>query len=303
MAVVVDDACPEGSGNAVESRFGANSRVILIRRTRNGGVGAAVKTGLAKCLELEASVIVKLDADGQMDPSYIPSMTACFEAHPTLAYVKGNRFVNASALARMPRIRLLGNAVLSLMVKFATGYWNVLDPTNGFVAFNGRMLQSLGWENFSDTYFFEISALGEMGLRQAQIGELEMPTIYGTETSSLSIRRVVLEFPPKIWSIFFRRILLQYFLFDINLGSLYLFFGSLLFTAGFAFGVYTWIQTAATHEPRTAGTVMLAVLPVLIGVQLLLNALMYDVQFSPKTVREFGVRAKEAAVMVLPRLR
>ena len=176
LVLVVDDACTEGTGDLVSETFASRSAAFrVIRRERNGGVGAAMKSGLAACEELEADVIVKIDADGQMDPTFIPAIARCFRDDPALAYVKGNRFVNASVLRRMPKVRLFGNAALSLLVKFASGYWNVLDPTNGYVAFNGRMLSHIGWQSFADSYFFEISVLGELGLRQAPIGELEMP--------------------------------------------------------------------------------------------------------------------------------
>lgn len=299
IVIVVDDKCPNDSAGAVEAEFAGNPRVIVIRRDRNGGVGAAVKTGLAKCLEMNASIAVKLDADGQMDPSYIPSIVACFQNDPALAYVKGNRFVNAAVLKRMPRVRLIGNAILSLLVKFASGYWNLLDPTNGYTAFNCAHLENVSLDEFADSYFFEISVLGELGLRQAAIGEMEMTAVYGDEQSSLSIRRVLWEFPPKLLRMFWRRILLQYFLFDVNLGSLYLLFGTLLMAGGFAGGIAEWIQTHVSGEPRTTGSVMLVVLPALIGVQLILNALMYDVQFAPKTAREFGTRAKELPRMIV----
>ena len=294
IVIVVDDACPERSGEAVSKEFSGNPRVLVIHRAKNGGVGAAVKTGLAKSLELDPSVVIKIDADGQMDPSYVPSIIASFEADPSLAYVKGNRFVNPLILRTMPKIRLFGNAVLSLLVKFASGYWNLLDPTNGYVAFNGRMLPDLAWQNFADSYFFEISVLGELGLRQLPIGEIEMAPLYGNERSSLSIRWALWEFPGKILRLFLRRLVLQYFLFDVNLGSIYLFWGTILLLGGTGLGVAEWIQTNITHQPRSAGTIMLVALPLLIGVQLLLNALMYDVQFSPKTARELGTRAKEA---------
>jgi len=293
MVIVVDDACPQRSGMLVEETFAHDKRVRVLRRQQNGGVGAAMKSGLAVCAELEADVIVKLDADGQMDPRFIPAIARCFRDDPSLAYVKGNRFVNASVLERMPKMRLFGNAALSLLVKFASGYWNLLDPTNGYVAFNGRALPYLEWQSFADSYFFEISVLGELGLRQAAIGELEMPAVYGEARSSLSIRRVLAEFPPKLFRMTFRRLILQYFLFDVNLGSIYILLGTLLSLFGLAFGGYEWWQTFSSGHPRAVGTIMLVAVTSLIGVQLLLNALLYDVQFAPKTSREFGTRAKE----------
>ncbi len=122
---------------------------------------------------------------------------------------------------RMPRRRLFGNAVLSILAKFASGYWNVIDPTNGYIAFNAALLALLPWQSFADSYFFEISVLCELGLKRLPILELEMPTIYTGARSSLSIPAVLGEFPPKLFRLMLRRIMLQYFIFDVNLGSIY----------------------------------------------------------------------------------
>jgi glycosyltransferase involved in cell wall biosynthesis len=292
--IVVDDACPEGSAESVQAAFPLDARVIVLRHAKNGGVGRATKTGIAKALELGASVVFKIDADDQMDVAYIPGIVELFERDPGLAFVKGNRFYRAQVLRQMPVVRLIGNAVLSLWVKFSSGYWNLLDPTNGYMAFNASVLGELDWTSFADSYFFEISVLCALGLRQAHIAEVEMATIYGSERSSLSIRRVIVEFPFRLLAIFMRRVLLQYFVFDVNVGTLNLVMGTLLVLAGAAFGSYEWVETATTGISRSAGTIMLAALPVLMGFQLLLNALMYDVQFGSKSVRQLVARDHRA---------
>jgi dolichol-phosphate mannosyltransferase len=288
--IVVDDRCPEGSGEAVSQAFRGHPSVHVIARETNGGVGAATKTGLEKALELGADVIVKIDADGQMDVSYIPSIAELFANDPNLAFVKGNRFFDPRVITRMPAIRLFGNSCLSLFAKFASGYWNILDPTNGFLAFSGRLLPAVNWRNFADCYFFEISALCEFGLKRATIAEMEMDTIYGQESSSLSISRTLFAFPPKLAWLFLRRVLLQYFIFDINLGSLYILLGLALSGFGAGFAIFEWVQSILTGIPRTTGTVMLAVLPFLMGFQLILNALLFDVQFGAKSTRELLVQ-------------
>ncbi len=284
--IVVDDGCPEKSGEAVRQTFQGHPSVRVLIRERNGGVGAAMKTGFEEALAMDADVIVKIDADGQMDPSYIPSIVELFEADPNLAYVKGNRFFDSRVLGKMPAIRLFGNSVLSLFAKFASGYWNILDPTNGYLAFNGRLLPGVNWKSFADCYFFEISVLCEYGLKRATIAEIEMDTIYGQESSSLSIFRTIFAFPPKLAWLSLRRLLLQYFLFDINLGSLYIVAGLALGGFGTGFAIFEWIQSSVTGIPRSTGTVMLGVLPFLMGFQLVLNALLYDVQFAARSTRE-----------------
>jgi dolichol-phosphate mannosyltransferase len=286
VVVVVDDACPERSGAEVTRAFPGSERVHVITRERNGGVGAAVKTGIAYAIERNADVVVKIDADGQMDCSFIPLVEDLLVEDPSLVCIKGNRFFDPGVLTKMPKGRLFGNAVLSLTAKAASGYWNVIDPTNGFLAFNLPLLQLIPWQSFADTYFFELSVLCELGLRRLPVLELEMPTIYTSAPSSLSIPRVAFEFPPKLLRLTLRRIVLQYFVFDINLASVYLVAGLLLAAFGASFGGYEWIESNATGIARPIGTVMLAALPFLMGFQLLLAALMYDVAFAQKTSHE-----------------
>lgn len=292
VVVVVDDACPERSGEAAMAAHAHNANMHVIRREKNGGVGAAMKTGIAYALENGADIIVKIDADGQMDPSFIDIIRNVFEADSALVLLKGNRFFDSDVMRRMPVNRLFGNAVLSLMVKVASGYWNSIDPTNGYLAFNANLLRLLPWQNFDDSYFFEISVLCELGLRRLPIVELEMPTIYTAAPSSLSISRVIYEFPPKIFRLMLRRMVVQYLVLDVNLGTVYFVLGSLLALFGAGFGAYEWIVGLTTHTARATGTIMLAVLPFLMGFQLILNAFMHDVQFSPKTQHELLVNVQ-----------
>jgi dolichol-phosphate mannosyltransferase len=293
--VVVDDACPEGSGAVAQSAYADNPAVHVVHRERNGGVGAAMKTGIGYALQAAADIIVKIDADGQMDPAFIPIIQGLFEDDPSLVCVKGNRFFQTQVLEAMPKTRLFGNAVLSLMAKFASGYWNTIDPTNGYLAFSGPLLAVLPWQKFADSYFFEMSVLCELGLRRLPIVELEMPTIYTSAPSSLSIAHVIGDFPPKLFHLTLRRWLLQYFVFDVNLGSLYAVMGTMLVLFSLIFGAFEWVQSYVTHIGRATGTVMLVVLTFLMGFQLLLNALMCDVQFSSGTRHELlvNVRARK----------
>jgi dolichol-phosphate mannosyltransferase len=292
--VVVDDACPQRSGEIVEEQFRGDPAVAVVRHAANRGVGGATKTGFAHALKAGATVIVKLDADDQMDASYIPAINAAFEADPALDYVKGNRFISMDLIRRMPALRLVGNSVLSLLIKFSSGYWNIIDPTNGYFAFRASKLRQLAWQSLSERYFFEPHVLCMLGMRKVKIAEMEMPARYGSEVSSLSSTKVAFEFPPKLLALWWKRILFQYFVFDVNVGSLYLLFGSVLTAAGSLFGAYEWIESLVTRVPRTTGTVMVSVLTIMMGFQLLLNALMHDVQFGAKSVK-LTPHAEEAA--------
>jgi dolichol-phosphate mannosyltransferase len=281
LVIVVDDACPEHSSDLVLD----GERVVVLRHEVNQGVGGATKTGIREALRRGAEFIVKIDSDDQMDVSYVPSMIALLERYAEIDLVKGNRFADAATLHTMPPARLIGNAGLTLLVKFSSGYWTIVDPTNGFIAARAHALRRIGLERLNDRYFFEIDLLCEFGLGRRTIAEMEMPAIYAGEHSSLSIPRVLFEFPPRLLSRFVRRLIVNYAIVEINVGTLCAAIGFPLLLFGIFFGGHEWLISSESGIPRTPGTVILALLLFMIGFQLSLQALLYDVQFSTRTLK------------------
>ncbi len=272
--ICVDDQSPDDSAAVIEGL--KDSRVHLIRREKNGGVGAAMKTGYLKALELGAEVCVKLDGDGQMDPAHLPSLLA-----PVLSgeadYSKGNRFVDQRALRQMPAVRLFGNAVLSFATKAASGYWNSLDPTNGYTAISARALGRIDLDQVADRYFFESSLLVELNIAGSVLADVELPARYGDEESSLSVARVALTFPFLLSRSVLRRFYWRYLISDFGAVTLCVLSGIPALLFGLIFGVWHWVRSVGSGVPATAGTVVLAALPVLLGAQLLLTAAVLDV--------------------------
>jgi len=279
--IVVDDASPDSTADLVTASAKKDKRVALIRHHQNQGVGGAMITGFKKALELGAQVVVKLDGDGQMDPAYIPSLVSPL-IQGKADYTKGNRFRDFQSLQRMPFIRRIGNMGLSFMTKAATGYWNLFDPTNGYFAIRTEVLAQLPFERIDKRYFFETSMLANLYLLDALVLDVPIPARYGTETSNLSIRRALFEFPIKLISTFIRRITLKYYIHDFSMMSIYLLAGIPLLLFGFIFGSIKWIQYATRNVPAPTGTVMLPTLSVLLGIQILLSAIEIDLQSNPK---------------------
>ncbi|BCQ45853.1 hypothetical protein ERHA55_33800 [Erwinia rhapontici] len=147
----VDDCCPEKSGDFIE-QHNADPRVIVLRNKTNLGVGGAVMHGYQKALEDNVNIVVKIDGDGQMDPSILNDFVAPINSGEA-DYTKGNRFFNLEKISAMPGIRLFGNAVLSFMNKISTGYWDLFDPTNGYTAIHTDLIKYLPLEKISKRYF------------------------------------------------------------------------------------------------------------------------------------------------------
>ncbi len=282
LIVVVDDCCPEGTGITVSHRCN-DPRVVVLMHDVNQGVGGAFMTGMRYAARRGADIIIKVDADGQIDPAQIPALI-----HPISSgdadYVKGNRFFFLNHAASMPRARKIGNLALSFMAKLSTGYWNIMDPTNGFFAIHARLADLVAEQDIAKRFFFETDLLFQLGLLRARVIEFPMQACYGDEISNLKISKVFGPFLAGHVRNTARRILYRYFLRDFSIGSLQLLFGTLLFGFGLAFGGYHWARGVASNELVPTGTIMIAAITLLIGFQLLLAFLSYDIGTTPREV-------------------
>lgn len=277
---VVDDACPENTGDWVLSQC-RDSRVRVLRHEQNQGVGGAVMTGYLQASKEGCVIAVKIDGDGQMDPGLISHFI-----EPILQgradYTTGNRFYRLESLEQMPKLRLLGNACLSFLAKISCGYWNLMDPTNGYTALHMAVLRELPLEKIEKRYFFETDMLFRLNTVRAVVKNVPMAAKYGDENSGLKISKALPEFAFKHLRCMLRRYGYNYWLRDINVGTLYSFFGFLLMTFGVVAGVYSWLHNALIGTLASSGTVMLAALPTMIGIQFLVAFVHHDIANVPQ---------------------
>ena len=277
---VIDDACPEGSGAFVESNQ-SDPRVEVLRHARNQGVGGAVLTGYSKALQDGVDVIVKIDGDGQMDPGLIPTLIGPI-VRGDADYSKGNRFFDLRGIDAMPRIRIVGNLGLSFMSKLSTGYWDIFDPTNGYTAIHAGVASILPFESISRRYFFETDMLFRLNTLRAVVSDVPMNSRYGDEVSGLKISKIFGEFLGKHIRNTFKRIIYNYFLRDLSIASLELIAGAGLLLFGLIFGGYHWIGSMAASTATPVGTIMIATVSVVTGLQFLLAFLGYDIASIPR---------------------
>ncbi len=280
---VIDDACPGQSG-AKSVANSQDSRIRLIVHEENLGVGGATLSGYRRAIESKADIIVKLDGDGQMNPKLIKQLVKPIVENEA-DYVKGNRFFNIEEVRAMPKIRILGNVILSFYSKLSSGYWNIFDPNNGFTAIHKDTLKVLPLEKISKRYFFESDMLFRLNLARAKVVDMPMTAVYDDEKSNLSIRRTVIEFPIKHIRNLVKRIAYSYFLRDFTLASVELLLGSLLCAFGLITGTYNWIHSASLQRPTTTGTLILVAMAILSGIQLILSFTSYDMQNVPQEAR------------------
>ena len=280
--IVVDDASPDATAAVVLATN--DPRVQLLRHPVNQGVGGAMATGFRTALEGGADLIVKCDGDGQVDADGIALLLwPLIEGRAD--YSKGCRFHHFSELNAMPRVRLGGNIALTFLTKFASGYWHILDPQNGFVGISAETLGRLPLRRLARGYFFENDMLIRLNALKARVADVPLPTRYGDEVSSLRPMRILFEFPVRLLIGFVRRVFWRYIFYDVSPVAVFLLSGSALFLFGSLYGGYHWIVNLIRHRATPTGTAILSAMTVILGFQLLLEALVLDIQNSPRADR------------------
>jgi glycosyltransferase involved in cell wall biosynthesis len=273
--IVIDDASQDDTLETLRQLM--DPRVMVIDHDQNQGVGGAMVTGFKIALDLKADLIAKIDADGQMDPGYLDRFARAAMLHQC-DYVKANRFGHISALPAMPRVRLAGNLILTFLTKFTSGYWNVFDPQNGYVMITRIMLKRLDLAKIDKSYFFENSMLINLNIVRARIGEIYLPAQYNRENSSMVLRRIIFSFPGKLLRGLIYRIYHKYVFRSLSPFALLFIFGFMAMVWGSVWGGIAWWNSYVTGITATTGTVILALLPLLLGWSSLLQALVLDVE-------------------------
>ena len=273
--ILIDDACPNKTGQHVEEKFNSSDKVKVLFNSHNQGVGKSCQNGIKFLLEQDCTIIIKIDADGQMDPNLIPTLINPIIEGKAEA-VKGNRFTCVDDFHSMPKIRIIGNLGLSFLNKISTGYWELFDPTNGFIAFKSSALKRVRIEKTDNRYFFESDLLFQSSMAQITFAQIPMSSVYGNEISSLRPIREIRRFARKHLVNFVKRLIYQYFVLDFNAGSLELLGGCLGFLLTAIFSIKLLISGIIYNRYATSGESSLFLVLSIITMQMFIAFLYYD---------------------------
>jgi glycosyltransferase involved in cell wall biosynthesis len=277
--IFVDD-CSDDSTFTIASAT-CDPRLIVLKTPHNLGVGGATILGYKKALEFGGQILVKMDGDGQMPSEYLDLLLDSVIENG-YDYAKGNRFLHSEAINQMPAMRILGNIVLTFLTKAASGYWHIFDPQNGYTAIQGNAAQSIDLEKVEKRFFFENDMLVHLNIQNYRVTDIAMPSRYGEEVSDVHIAKVLITFPPLLLRRFIYRIFQKYILRNFSPVALFLLLGLPIFLWGAFFGLYLWAHALMTTEPTPTGSIMLALVPIVLGFQLLLQAIVLDIQETPR---------------------
>jgi len=279
--IVVDDGSTDATVERVSAFSAQEKRVSLLLNEGNQGKGTAVVRGCREAISTGAAIVALMDGDHQMPAQHLgelldPLVQDGYDAS------KGNRFIGlGEGLAAMPKYRLLGNVVLTMLTKLASGYWSLFDSQNGYWAFRAQTLTRLNLARLARRYDLENSLLINLNVIGARIKDVGIPARYADEKSKIRIWRDMPRIMATLCVGFWRRIFYRYVIHDFHPVALFLFAGLFLSVVGTGFGIKA-VADSLGEPAATTGTVMLSVLPLLIGVQLLLAALVLDILSEPK---------------------
>lgn len=256
--------------------------LVVLNNETNLGVGGATKKGFNYAIQNDFDLVIKMDADNQMDASFLPILIKSAQSNKA-QMAKGNRFTNSKQMQKMPFVRRFGNIFLSFLTKIATGYWNNFDPTNGYFAIKTSVLKKIDFDKLANRYFFETSLIAQLYFLNAKIKDISMPPIYANEKSNMKVWKMPFLFLKNLFKIFVKRIIKTYFLNDFNIASLYIFIGLPLFLFGFLFGLFNWYYYNNIKTLAPTGTIMIVTLSIILGFQLILQAIQFDISNAPKS--------------------
>jgi glycosyltransferase involved in cell wall biosynthesis len=272
---VVDDASRDGT--AAGARAIGSDRVEVITHERNQGVGAAIVTGYKRALADGIDVTAVMAGDNQMDPADLEAIAGPV-ARGEVDYAKANRLFTGRAWELIPRTRYLGNAVLSLLTKIASGYWHVADSQSGYTAVSRDTLDLLDLDRIYTRYGFPNDMLVHLNVINARVRDVPSRPVYGVgENSGIRLRRVIPSISWLLIKAFFWRMREKYVIRDFHPLVFFYVFGILFSLIGFVLGTTVTILRFLGND-LTVATVVLVALLLIAGLLFTLFAMLFDME-------------------------
>jgi glycosyltransferase involved in cell wall biosynthesis len=276
---VVDDASTDATAEQARAAGESDPRVVLVSHDRNRGVGAAIVSGYKRAIEARIDVTCVMAADNQMDPAELPGLVEPVAAGE-VDYTKANRLFSGQAWELIPHSRYLGNAVLSLLTKIASGYWHIADSQAGYTAITLPVLESLDLDRVYPRYGFPNDLLVHLNVWNARVRDVPSRPIYNVgEKSGIRLHHVVPRISWLLLRAFFWRMKEKYVIRDFHPLVFFYGLGMLLFFAGLGLGISEIVLRILGNVIPTATSVLIALL-LIFGVQFSLFAMWFDMEYN-----------------------
>ena len=275
--IAVNDASTDNTIGVLNKLKKQYSKLIVVDNKVNQGVGGALIAGYNYAIKnTKATAIGIVAGDDQFDSSYLKAMLDDF-IDQSADYVKASRFFHREAFKTMPKYRQFGNIFISLLTKFSTGYYSITDITNGCGWLRREIIEKVDFSIVEKRYDYETSMLTALSIANAKVIDHAVPAHYGDEKSTIKLIPTAWRNLKAVWKGFWRRSYYKYVLYGFHPVALFLFTGMFFLIISLLLAIFLLYVKLFAHQSPTAGSVMLAVLPFILGIQLTLTALTIDV--------------------------
>jgi len=270
----INDASPDRTGKIIAEYAKKDERIVPLTHEVNQGVGAAIITGYKQSLKDGIDIATVMAGDNQMDPAFLPElMDPIIEKKAD--YTLGNRLMSPEYRKDMSKWRFFGNAILTFLTKIASGYWQMMDPQNGYTAITGRALERIGLENVYPRYGYCNDILVRLNIWGFRIKNVPHPARYGRETSGIRYSSYIVKLSWLLLSRFFWRLKMKYIMLSFHPLVFFYFFGALLTIIGITGGIVTiWEKFIAGYSVHG----VLSFLVFMMGMMFLLFAMLFDME-------------------------
>lgn len=280
--IAVNDGSKDKTLSILRELEKKHKKLHVLDNETNSGIGYTLIRGYKHALEkTDADVVGIVAGDDQFDTKYLGPMLDDLIKYDC-DYIKASRFFHRQAFKTMPKYRQIGNVFISLLTKFSTGYYSVTDITNGCGFLTRNILEKVNFDFVRTRYDYETSMLTALSIAGAKVKDHAVPAHYGNEKSTIKLIPTAMHNLSAVWSGFWQRIYYKYILYSFHPIALALFSGIFLGAIGFLYGLFLVYEKIAHDLTPSSGSVMLVVLPLILGFQLILTALIMDVNNEEK---------------------
>ena len=280
---VIDDGSTDRTAEIVKTL--TDLRILLLQHEVNKGMGAALVTGYKAALKDEMDVIVKMDGDNQMDPEQLPNLLEPI-IEGKADYTKGNRLLSQEYRSGMSKWRFFGNSMLTFLTKIGSGYWQMMDPQNGYTAVSRSVLGRINLDSIYPYYGYCNDILAKLNVYGYRVMDIVMPARYGNEGSSIKYSKYIVKVSWMLLRDFFWRLKMKYVVLSFHPLVLFYMLGIVLIPIGLFGGLFTMYYKYVMDGSLFVRGI-LSLLVFILGVQFLLFAMLFDMQVNDREGRRW----------------
>lgn len=273
----VNDCSTDQTQEIIERVAADNMSVIPMQHEVNRGVGAAIVTGYKSALKDEMDIVAVMAGDDQMDPAFLPDLLDPI-VDGRCDYTMGNRLIYPDYRSGMSTWRFMGNSVLTMLTKIASGYWQMMDPQNGYTAISRRSLEQIDLEDVYPRYGYCNDLLVKLNVNGFRVINVPHPARYGRERSGIRYSTYITKVSGLLLRDFLWRLKMKYLILGFHPLIFFYITGVILTVISLLGGIFALYNKFVADQPLFV-PLGLSLIIFGIGLETLLFAMFFDMQY------------------------